>query len=129
MTQLAHDPAAAQDTHHHGVPHVMPVSTLIATAAALLVLTWLTWFVYDQTDFGSFNTLIALGIAAIKATLVLLYFMHLRYDRPFNAIILIASLFFVALFLAFSVIDMQQNQSVITWKAAPFYERQAPPGE
>jgi cytochrome c oxidase subunit 4 len=50
-------------------------------------------------DLGELNIYIALGIAAVKASIVALYFMHLRYDRPFNGLILVTAFLFVALFV------------------------------
>ena len=63
---------------------------LLAVFGALLVLTFLTVAV-TWVDFGrTANVWLALAIAAIKAALVALYFMHLRWDSPFNCLILIA---------------------------------------
>ena len=56
-------------------------------------------------DLGSFNLWIAMAIATVKATLVLLYFMHLRYDRPINAIVFVTALLFVALFVSIALLD------------------------
>ncbi|MGA2031377.1 MAG: cytochrome C oxidase subunit IV family protein [Thermoguttaceae bacterium] len=83
---------------HPGVGHIVPQRTLGAVFAALVLLTILT-VAATKVDMGSLNLYVALGIAATKAALVVLYFMHLRYDRPFNAIVLAACLVFVALFI------------------------------
>jgi cytochrome c oxidase subunit 4 len=76
---------------------------------ALCVLTYLT-VAATWIDLGEFNIWIALGIATVKAALVALYFMHLRYDHPFNGLIFVASLLFLALFLAITLIDTAQYQ-------------------
>jgi cytochrome c oxidase subunit 4 len=81
---------------HHAVGHIVPVKVLAATGIGLLILTAITVWV-ASFDFGNINIWVALFIAAFKASLVVLFFMHLRYDRPFNGIILVASLAFVAL--------------------------------
>jgi cytochrome c oxidase subunit IV len=52
----------------------------IAVFAALLVLTFITWAV-SYRDMGVLNVVIALIIASVKASLVALYFMHLRYEK------------------------------------------------
>jgi cytochrome c oxidase subunit 4 len=44
----------------------------------------------------------------IKASVVALYFMHLRWDSPFNAIVLIAALFFVTIFIGVAVLDSRE---------------------
>ncbi|HEY3347960.1 MAG TPA: cytochrome C oxidase subunit IV family protein [Nitrospirota bacterium] len=51
-----------------------------AVFAALLVLTFVTWAVSYQ-DMGVLNVVVALIIASVKASLVALYFMHLRYEK------------------------------------------------
>lgn len=84
--------------------HVMPLRVLFGVFAALLVLTVLTVAV-TWVDLGSFNLVIALTVAVVKASLVALYFMHLRYDKPFNALALMSTLLFVALFIGFTLLD------------------------
>jgi cytochrome c oxidase subunit 4 len=56
-------------------------------------------------DLGQANIWIALAIAFVKASIVALYFMHLRWDSPFNGIVIIAAFFFVALFIGISMLD------------------------
>jgi cytochrome c oxidase subunit 4 len=92
---------------HGGLGHVMPIPVLAGVLAALLVLTVITVAV-TWVDLGRFNIWLALLIAVVKAALVCLYFMHLRYDNPFNAIALIASFLFVALFLAVAITDTRE---------------------
>ena len=88
--------------------HVVPPWILLTVFAALLVLTFMTVAV-TWVDFGrTANVWIALTIAAIKAALVALYFMHLRWDSPFNGVILIAALFFVALLIGIIVLDTSE---------------------
>jgi len=89
---------------HPEVGHVVGLPILFGVLGALLVLTIATvaatWF-----DLGRLNIWIALVIAVVKASLVVLYFMHLRYDKPFNAMILIISLSFVVLFIGLALTD------------------------
>ncbi len=109
-----HGHAAAGGGHGH-VGHVVPVWLLFAVLLVLLVLTWLTVEAVNW-QLGAFNIWIALVIATVKATLVGLYFMHLRYDRPFNGIILISSLVFVMLFVGFALLDTAKYKPDIDWK-------------
>jgi cytochrome c oxidase subunit 4 len=88
------------------VGHVVPFKVLAAVWLTLLLLTVITVAVAG-VDLGRFNLEIALAIATIKASLVLLYFMHMRYDRPMNAIVFIAALLFVMLFVSIALIDTQ----------------------
>ena len=47
----------------------------------------------------------ALAVATVKATIVGLYFMHLRWDRPFIAFIFVGSMLFVVLFIGIALTD------------------------
>lgn len=94
---------------HPQVGHVMPLRVLFGVLAALLVMTYVTVAV-SSYDFGRFNLWVALGIALVKASLVLLFFMHLKYDKPFNAVVIITSLALVMLFIAGTLTDATQYQ-------------------
>jgi cytochrome c oxidase subunit IV len=94
---------------HAEFAHVMPATLLLGVYAALVALTVVTVAAAGQ-DVGGWNLGIAMGIATLKATLVALYFMHLRYDRPFNAIIFLTALVFLAIFLGLTLLDTVQNQ-------------------
>jgi cytochrome c oxidase subunit 4 len=90
--------------------HVVPPWLLIAVFVALLILTGITVGV-TVFDFGrTINVWLALGVAVAKATLVALFFMHLRWDSPFNSVILVAALFFVALFIGTVILDSKEYQ-------------------
>ena len=102
--------AAERHEGHHGVGHVVPVRTLVGVLAVLLVLTVATVAV-TLVDLGALNLVVALSIAVLKGTLVLLYFMHLRWDRPFNAVVLVAALAFFMIFVALSLMDAHNYQS------------------
>lgn len=91
------------------VGHVIPLPVLFAVLGTLLVMTVVTVAV-SRLDFGRYNLWIALGIAVFKASLVLLFFMHLKYDRPFNAIVIIVSMALVVLFIAIALTDSEQYE-------------------
>ena len=89
------------DDHHHG-PSLM---LLIVIFALLMFLTFITVGV-TVFDFGyTWNLIVAMIIATVKAVLVGYYFMHLRWDPPIFGFILIASLGFVSLFIIFTLLD------------------------
>jgi cytochrome c oxidase subunit IV len=106
----------------HGLAHVMPLWLLAAVWGALLVFTVVTVAV-TKLDFGGMNLWIAMGIATVKASLVALYFMHLRYDRPFNAVILISALLFVTLFVGLALTDTKENMPDMIPGYAPAMEK------
>jgi cytochrome c oxidase subunit 4 len=84
--------------------HVVDFRVLLAVFAALVVLTAITVAV-SYFSFGPLNLLVAMGVATIKALLVALYFMHLRYDSAFNAFIFVVGVVFLALFLVITMLD------------------------
>ncbi|MGA2434287.1 MAG: cytochrome C oxidase subunit IV family protein [Bryobacteraceae bacterium] len=84
--------------------HVSSVKSYGLVLGALLTLTVVTVSA-ASVDLGSFNVVIALGIATIKASLVALFFMHLRHGRPMNGIIFVSGVIFLGIFLMFCLID------------------------
>ncbi len=102
----------------HGVGHIVPIKTLVATGLALLVFTLITVWA-AKIDLGDLNIWIALAIAVFKASLVVLFFMHLRYDRPFNGIVFMTSVVFVALFISFALTDTKEYAPDIDAGNAP----------
>jgi len=90
-------------------PHALPASVLLGTAGALLALTAVT-VASSRLDLGPFNVVLALAIAGLKASLVAMFFMHLKYESRFQAVVFVAGLFFVALFVGFVVFDTTQYQ-------------------
>jgi cytochrome c oxidase subunit 4 len=99
----------------HGV-HAVPRRILIGVYALLLVFTAITVAI-SKIDLGNANIWVALLIALVKGALVVLFFMHLWWDSPFNGIILMAALFFVALFIGLALLDSTTYQPSI--KATP----------
>ena len=106
----------------HGLAHVMPLWLLAAVWVGLVVLTVLT-VAATRINLGGANLWIAIGIATVKASLVALYFMHLRYDRPFNAIVLITALLFVTLFVGLALTDTKAYQPEMIPGYAPAMEK------
>ena len=105
---MAHEAEAHHDDHEeHGLGHIVGYGPLFGTAIALIVLTVITVAVH-AVDAGELNMPIALSIAGFKATLVCLYFMHLRWDRPFNALMLVGSILFAVLLMVFVLMDSGQ---------------------
>jgi len=111
----------AADTHthdhhdDHGLAHVATVKVLLATGSTLLVLTLVT-VLATKIDFGAnINLAIAMVIAVTKATLVVLFFMHLRYDRLFHSVVFVSALLAASLFVGFTLMDTSQYQQTNIW--------------
>jgi cytochrome c oxidase subunit IV len=105
-------------SEHDNYTHAVPLPVLLVVFAMLLLMTGLTvaatWF-----NLGGWNLIVAMGIATFKAALVVLFFMHLRYDNPFNAIVLITALLFMAFFIGLTLLDTFQYQPDIqAWQQA-----------
>jgi cytochrome c oxidase subunit 4 len=114
-------PTAPAEHHDEGHDHSVPLKVLVGVWGALMFLTWIT-VVAAGFDAGNLNILIALAIALVKSSFVALYFMHLRYDRPFNAVILISALAFVALFIGLALLDTREYQPDLIPGYAPEIE-------
>ena len=89
----------------------MPLWLLAAVFAALVLLTGLTVAV-SKIDLGNLNLYVALAIAVIKASLVVLFFMHLFWDRPFNSMVFAGCLLFVSLFIGICL-DRLEGQPAV----------------
>jgi caa(3)-type oxidase subunit IV len=88
--------------HHH---HILPTKTAIIIGVALLFLTVVTVWVAG-IDLGPLNFAVAMAVAAVKASLVMLFFMNLKYDRRENAVIFLASFVFLAIFIVLTSTDL-----------------------
>lgn len=104
------------DDHGHGLAHVAAPKVLLATGGTLLLLTLVT-VISSKIDFGgsSINLAIAMVIAVTKATLVVLFFMHLRYDRLFHSVVFVSALLAACLFVGFTLMDTGQYQQTNIW--------------
>jgi cytochrome c oxidase subunit 4 len=94
---------AHDDEHVHS--HIASAKFYVGIFIALVVLTIVTVKV-SYYDFGTFNILVALLIATAKASLVALFFMHLRHDNLFNSFAFLASFIFLALFILLTYDDL-----------------------
>ena len=98
------DPQPHRPEGAPAAPHALPAGVLLGAAGALVFLT-ATTVITSRIDLGTFNIVLALSIAGLKATLVGLYFMHLRYEGRFQAVVFATALFFAVLLVGFVVFD------------------------
>lgn len=103
---------------HNDLAHVAPMKVLLGVFLALVILTVVT-VMATWVDLGRYNLLLALAIAVVKATMVVMYFMHLRYDKPFNAVIFVGCLVFVAIFISLSLLDTGAYKGQMKNEQAP----------
>ena len=109
---------ATMNASHAALGHVVPLGVLAAVFAALCLLTGLT-VAAASVDLGNLNLYVALAIAGLKASLVVLYFMHLRYDRPFNMVVFLGCLGFVVLFISIVLTDTRAYSPSLVPGQAP----------
>ncbi len=84
--------------------HIVAPRVYVLVFVALVALTITTVFV-ATIDLGPLNTVAALLIAAIKASLVVLFFMHVRYSKPLIGLVVFASLLWLAILIALTLSD------------------------
>ena len=85
--------------------HVVPVKIYFAIFAALMVLTAVTVRV-ASVDLGVLNTIVALGIAVTKATLVVLFFMHVKYSSKLTWLVVASGFVFLSIMIAYTMADI-----------------------
>src|SRR5579862_8236639 len=98
--------------HHPEGAHAVPKRVLLGVFGLLCLLTVIT-VVVSYIPLGPANIWVALFVAVVKGGLVVMYFMHLRWDSPFNGVILVAAMFFVALFIGIAMLDSKEYQPVL----------------
>ena len=84
--------------------HIVSPKVYIGIFLSLMVLTAAT-VAAAYVNLGPFNIVIALAIASLKATLVVLYFMHARYSPKRTHMVIIAAVFWLAIMLALTLSD------------------------
>lgn len=105
----------SQESHKE---HILPLSVYLTIGSILLVLTAVTVIV-AQFHFGPYNLLVAMIIAATKASLVALYFMHLKYDNKLYATVFVLSVIFLAVFVTLTMFDTLRRGDVDPEKSGP----------
>lgn len=109
-----HTPTGEGRLFLHGKPvddfienheHVSPTSMYVKILGALFVLTALTYAV-SFADLGPASLPVAMFVAFIKASLVCLYFMHLKYDDRYHVFVFLSTLLFVGIFFMFTMFDL-----------------------
>jgi cytochrome c oxidase subunit 4 len=84
--------------------HIVPLRTYYLVFLTLIVCTAITVAV-SFVDLGRFNVLAALGIAILKATLVVLFFMHVKYSGKLTWVVVAGSLFWLGILIVMTAGD------------------------
>ena len=114
-----HDDQGGHGDHGHVVVSLITLRTILAL---LMFFTLLTVGLAQAEQFVAhalqveipqwINVAIALSIAAVKTTLVVMFFMQLKYDNPMNSAVFIFTLLTVCSFLGFTMLDLGQRGSL-----------------
>ena len=107
---MAHPSPTHGHGHDDGAVHAHVSSTFfyIAVFSALICLTIAT-VGQSYVDLGKLNLAVVILIASLKASLVVAFFMHLRWDNKFNALIFISCIFFIGVFFAYTMNDTERR--------------------
>jgi cytochrome c oxidase subunit IV len=84
--------------------HISSFNFYLGIFGTLIFLTIVT-VLLSYVHLGQANLAIAIFIASIKAGLVVTFFMHLKYDNKFNAVMFISGLMFIGVFFAYTIND------------------------
>ena len=101
----------------HSDHHVLPLKLYLTIFVALMVGTVLTVYA-AYIELGWLNTPVALLIAVTKATLVVLFFMHVKYNPPLMWVFAAGGFFFLLILLALTLQDYYSRP----WESTPAVE-------
>jgi len=108
---------AEHDHHEDQIGHIVPIKFLVFICAILLFLTavtvWVSRYDFAEINIAELGIIVAMLVATVKATIVGLYFMHLRWDRPIIGFIFVGSILLVVLFVGMAITDSSEYQREI----------------
>ncbi len=113
------------NVHHEDEGHTHHTKAYTWVWIVLLVLTATTVYV-SYFDFGEWNIFVAMLVATIKAVLVCLFFMHLKYGNRMDQVVFISSFVFLAIFIGLTLSDVMDRPKVLEAKVL---EVQGPAGD
>lgn len=119
---------AAHGGHYGGTVehHVLPLKVYFAVFGALLVLTVVTVGVSLLGLPEPYAIIVAMLVAIVKAMLVILYFMHLKYDDRFYSVIFGISVLFIGLFFVLTLVDMGSRGLIVPEQENGYFQKYDP---
>jgi cytochrome c oxidase subunit IV len=97
-----HMPGPSEPTHH--AEHIVSPKIYLIVGTCLLILTGTTAAV-SYVDLGVFNAVVAIAIACLKMTLVVLFFMHVKYSSGLTKLTVAAGLFTFLVLITMTMTD------------------------
>lgn len=107
---MAHTDQQQEESAH--VHHVIPIRIYLLVFAGLMILLVLT-VAATFADFGGFDRVITLAIAAAKAALIMAYFMHLRYSQPLSIVFAGVGIIWLLILLLITLSDYLARGGVV----------------
>jgi cytochrome c oxidase subunit IV len=98
--------------------HISSIQTNVTVFVVLLVLLFATLGA-AYLPLGRLHFPTAMAIAAAKAVLIVVYFMHVKYSHRLTAVIAVASLFWLGIMIALTLTDYLSRSSPDSWLNIP----------
>ena len=95
--------------------HVVSQKMYLMVFGALMVLTLVTVGV-ALLDLGALNVVAALVIAMVKATLVVLFFMHVKYSKRIIPLVILGSMLWLIILIGLTMTDFLSRDWLPTYK-------------
>ncbi|HEV2348823.1 MAG TPA: cytochrome C oxidase subunit IV family protein [Terriglobia bacterium] len=86
--------------------HIVPTKIYFTIFAILIAMTGLTTWVATLDMPSPWNTVVALAIAIFKASLVILFFMHVKYSSNLTRAAVVAGFFWLAILMVLTLSDI-----------------------
>ena len=96
----------AAEEHHDDDLHILPDIVQVRVFVALIILTIITVTASVKYP-GQVGIGVALVVTPLKATLILMYFMHLKYERPVFIYMFLAAISILAVVMGLTILDYQ----------------------
>jgi len=104
LDHTGHDHAPNEQDVHDSLNHIVSPRIYMIVGGILLIMTGITvWASYG--NFGVFNPIIALFIACFKASIVVLFFMHVKYSSKLTKLTLFSGLFLFLVLIGLTLSD------------------------
>jgi cytochrome c oxidase subunit 4 len=108
MSAIAEPQGESSRNEPEAVAHIASPLIYVAVFLGLLLLTAGT-VGQSYLDLGKLNFVLVMGIATLKALLILGFFMHLKWDTKFHAVVVVTALFFLGVFCTYTHADTNRR--------------------
>jgi len=89
--------------------HVVPVRNYVYVWLALIIGTASTYFIAEYVDIGPWNIVVALLIAGIKMSLVIYFFMHVKFNDALTRLFVVGGFFWLLILIVLTLGDYESR--------------------